>query len=461
MPGKCAKFAKLIYSWLILQRSPFILFMNYRKFKADYLFTGREPAARDTVLVTSEDGTIDALIPAAEAGEDIEQFTGMLSPGFVNCHCHLELSHLKGALPEMTGLTDFLLAVMKQRNSTPESIQSAISDAEKTMLLQGIVAVGDICNTTDTLPQKTGSPLYYHNFIETMGFMEKSAPDRFAHSRKIFEAFAQACPLPKMDYEVPLINRLTPIGANSLVPHAPYSVSSRLFDLVANFPGNHLLTIHNQESEAENAFYQSGQGDFLRLYESMGLDVSFFPGTGKRSLESYLPHFYRNQSFILVHNTATTEEDLLFAGNWQGKGNNGQAAPGNGQSGNGQSGNGRPVKNNGLFFCLCPNANLYIGGQLPDVDLLIRHRCAIVMGTDSLASNHQLSILEELKTLQREFPHLSTVTLLQWATANGAEALQLDSVLGDFTPGKKPGVLLIENLGGEQLTVKSQVRRLL
>ncbi len=96
-----------------------------------------------------------------------------------------------------------------------------------------------------------------------------------------------------------------------------------------------------------------------------------------------------------------------------------------------------------MFFCLCPNANLYISGQLPDPELLIKHDCRIVIGTDSLASNHQLSILEELKTLQRLFPRLAAASLLQWATANGAQALQLDKLLGSFSPGKQPGVLLI------------------
>jgi cytosine/adenosine deaminase-related metal-dependent hydrolase len=204
-----------------------------------------------------------------------------------------------------------------------------------------------------------------------------------------------------------------------------------------------LLTIHNQESEAENEFYRSGQGDFLRLYRAMGLDTSFFSGTGKRSLESYLPYFYGKndfQSLILVHNVATNEEDLHFAMN--GPHLSGQRSP-------------------DLFFCLCPNANLYISGELPDVELLIRHHCSIVIGTDSLASNHQLNILEELKTLQRQFPALSTPTLLKWATSNGAAALQLGDKLGSFSPGRQPGVLLIEGLEDQQLTAGSVARRLL
>jgi cytosine/adenosine deaminase-related metal-dependent hydrolase len=199
--------------------------------------------------------------------------------------------------------------------------------------------------------------------------------------------------------------------------------------LIADFPGNHLLTIHNQESGAENDFYRSGQGDFLRLYQALGLDISFWQGTGKRSLESYLPYFHPNQSIILVHNVATTAADLPHPA---------------------------PL----LFFCLCPNANLFIGGQLPDVDLLRQQDRTIVLGTDSLASNHQLSILEEIKTLQRVFPALPTPTLLKWATSNGARALQQEAALGSFLPGQRPGVLLIDRLEGKKFTGDSAVRRL-
>jgi len=386
--------------------------------------------AENAVLVTEEDGTVLDIIPFAEAGEGVETLNGILSPGFINCHCHLELSHMKGMVPEKTGLVDFLLAVMGGRNNgsgddPAETMAAAIAAAEESMLHCGIVAVGDICNTTNTLSQKAMGRLYYHNFIETMGFTEQGAAERFQQSCKIFEAFAEAYTLP--------------IEANSLVPHAPYSVSPRLFELVANFPGNHVLTIHNQESEAENEFYRNGQGDFLRLYKAIGLDTHFFKGTGKRSLPSYLPHFYRNQSLILVHNVATTEEDLRLAGAWR-------------ESGTTTGPN--------LYFCLCPNANLYISGQLPDVDMLVRSGRPIVLGTDSLASNHQLDILQEAKALQARFPELTTATLLSWATANGAEALQLDGVLGSFTPGRQPGVVLIEGGEGEQLTAGARAVRL-
>jgi len=406
-------------------------------------------ASPDSVLITTGEGIVQAIVPGSEAGEDAEVYSGVLSPGFVNCHCHLELSHMKGVIREGTGLVDFLSTVIRRRGevakaagadgggerggtsgmgagseSVEEKIREAIAAGEQEMLDNGIVAVGDICNTADTVAQKALGRMYYHNFIETMGFMEEGAAVRFGHSLTVFNAFAEAYQLP--------------IESNSIVPHAPYSVSGALFRLIAGFPGNHLLTIHNQESEAENEWQLSGKGDFLRLYQLLGLDVSFFKGTGKRSPESYLPYFYPNQSLILVHNVATGAEDV-------------RAAVGVGGAPRGPD----------LYFCLCPNANLYIGGQLPDVGLLHGQGCRIVIGTDSLASNHHLSILEELKTLQRAFPGLSTPTLLQWATAGGAEALQLERVLGTFAAGKQPGIVLIEGGEGDRLTAGANVRRLL
>lgn len=342
---------------------------------------------------------------------------------------------MKNVIPEKTGLTDFLLSVIKQRNFSPEMILQSIAGAEKEMLENGIVAVGDICNTTDTLSQKKLGNLYYHNFIETLGFAETTAWQRFEGSYAVFKQFAQQYSLP--------------IESNSIVPHAPYSVSKQLFELIANFPGNHLLTIHNQESTAENEFFQSGRGDLLKLYKEMGIDIAPFKASGKRGPVNYLGYFNKNQSLILVHNVTTDEEDLERLENDScGLAVKEEAAIGHAPSAN-------------LYFCLCPNANEYISGMLPDIDLLIKHNCKIVIGTDSLASNHQLSILEELKIIQKNFPHLETEILLQWATSNGAYALQLEDVIGNFEPGKQPGVVLIENIHNNRFTEKTRAKRII
>ena len=387
--------------------------MTYRKFKADYLFTGEGFAAADSVLVTTDEGIVQGVVPAAAAGEEVVYYPGLLSPGFVNCHCHLELSHLRGVIPERTGLVDFLSAVMRLRGGG-DAVAAAIAAGEQEMLDNGIVAVGDICNTTDTLEQKRLGRLAYTNFIETIGFIDGGAGMRFSGSRVVWEAFETVLP-----------------GANSIVPHAPYSVSPALFRLIAEHAGGRVLSIHNQESGEEDLFFLTGKGDFLRLYAALGLDVSFFKGTGRRSLESWLAYVDKRQPMIVVHDVATTKEDLRAAEGFD------------------------------LHFCLCPNANLYIGGVLPDVKLLMGSGRPIVVGTDSLASNHGLSILEELKTLTVAFPDLEMSELLRWATLNGARALGLDGELGSFAAGKKPGVVWLRDLEEGKLMAGTAVERLI
>jgi len=403
--------------------------MSYRKFRADQLFTGYQLLGKDSVLITDEQGVVESIAPYAEAGDEVEYLPGILSPGFINCHCHLELSHMKGTIPEKTGMTDFVLAIVQQRHHPDENILTAIEEAENEMLQNGIVAVGDICNNTLTLAQKKKRRLYYHNFIEASGFVPSIAEQRFARSLDFFNAYAQQYALP--------------IESNSIVPHAPYSVSPELFKRIIHFPGNHILTMHNQESIAEEELFINNKGDFQRMFEGMNIDISFFQPSGKNSLQTVLPYFLRNQTLILVHNVTTSEKDISHLKKV------------------GYSSPDSQLPTPDLFFCICPNANLYIGNGLPNIDLLINSNIPIVMGTDSLASNHQLSILEEIKTLQHHFPTLDLLELLQWATINGAKALQLEEMLGSFEKGKRPGVLLIKNGPVDGIGGSSKVERLL
>jgi len=384
--------------------------MPHKKFRAGQLFDGYDLLDDRQVLITTQEGIVDNIVPLNEAGDDVQLLDGILTPGFINCHCHLELSHMKGMIGEGTGLMDFVFKVVTQRHLPEEEILHAIQKAEDEMLANGIVAVGDICNNTLTLPQKTKKRIHYHNFIEASGFNPQIAASRFERSLSFFKEYIG----------------LIPAERNSIVPHAPYSVADELWDKIIHFPGNHLQTIHNQETIAENEWFIDKKGDFVDFYKQMNIDVSFFGATGKSSLQSYLLKFLKNQSLILVHNVHTSEEDLLFA----------------------------KATGKEIAWCFCPNANHYIGGQLPAIDLFIDHDCPIVLGTDSLASNHQLSVLEEIKTIRRYFPGIARDELLRWATINGARALQMDKLLGSFEPGKQPGVLLCKS-------DLSSVRRLL
>jgi cytosine/adenosine deaminase-related metal-dependent hydrolase len=412
----------------------------YRKFTADYIFTGQEIIPGNKVLITDENGVIIDLAAFADAGDDIENFTGMLCPGFVNAHCHLELSHMKGHISQHTGLINFILKVVFERNFEEAIILAAIETAENEMLQNGIVAVGDICNNAITIAQKSKRKLHYHNFIETSGFIGATAKTRFKTSEVIYQAFA------------------TQLPANSIVPHAPYSVSPELFELINIYPNNKTLTIHNQETAAENELFQNKEGDFLTMYQQMNIDVSGFKASGKSSLQTYLPALSNYQSLILVHNVCTNADDIEFE-----KLHTLHLQPPSTIFNNLQppSTTFNHFQPPSTHYCLCPNANLYITGQLPDVNLLVEQQCNIVLGTDSLASNHKLNILEEIKTLQQHFASIPLQTMLQWATINGAKALQTDATLGSFEKGKTPGVVHIDQLNGLSLTQASCSKRIL
>jgi len=400
--------------------------MPYQKFKADYIFTGTEMLHRNHVLITDEQGFVESIVETKDAGDDVQYFKGMLTPGFINCHCHLELSHMKGKIPNRTGLVSFLITVIQQRGSSPEEIFTAMRNAEQELYNSGTVAVGDICNTADTIGLKQKSKLRYYNFIESLGFSESNAAQRFAFSNTVADQFAQ-------------LQTTNHKPQTAIVPHAPYSVSKNLFKLINENAAGKTIAIHNQETAAEDELYKTGTGDFLRLYKSAGLDNSSFKPSGKSSLQTYFPLLNKAQNLLLVHNTCISQEDIDFTN--------------------------QPINqstNQQVFFCLCPNANLYIEGRMPPFDLLRKNNCNIVIGTDSYASNWSLNMLDEIKRIQHESAFtIATEEILKWATINGATALQMNETLGSFEKGKQPGVVLIDEMVNQHITAKSTAERLL
>jgi imidazolonepropionase-like amidohydrolase len=103
---------------------------------------------------------------------------------------------------------------------------------------------------------------------------------------------------------------------------------------------------------------------------------------------------------------------------------------------------------------------LYIEQRLPPVELLLKHNCKIVLGTDSYASNWQLSIAAEIKTICTCFPQLELEKILQWATKNGAGALRQIS-LGTIEKGKNPGLVLLETSPGNENLITGESRRII
>ena len=135
----------------------------------------------------------------------------------------------------------------------------------------------------------------------------------------------------------------------------------------------------------------------------------------------------------MVHNTCTNLKDIYFIKRFDRK----------------------------VHFCFCPGANLYIENRLPKVELFVDQGFNLALGTDSLASNTKLCILNEMRILQAKFPSLSTERLIQWGTINGAKFLGIDDDKGTIEPGKTPGLNLITGLDGVNFTADTKVKRLI
>lgn len=367
---------------------------------ASYIYPVASAPVKDGVLAIDAEGTVVAVLTAAEAADlqvkDVKRYEGLLVPGFVNTHCHLELSSLKGKIARHTGLPQFVQSVMKLRTADEYELDAAMVRMDREMHANGIVAVGDISNISASKIIKRGSLIWYHTFLEVMGF-----------NPAVVETVVERA--------MNLKEQLAPLSV-SLVPHAPYSVSERLFKVLNQIASqeNSCLSIHNQETADEDAFFESKDGAFLELYQAMGLDIGFFKAPGKTSLQAYLPLLPISQRTLLVHNTYTSRADVVFA----------------------------KANHPNLYWCLCPNANLYIENRLPDVNMFRAECLRITLGTDSLASNNALSIFAEMQTLQEHFA-VPVEELLQWATLNGAEFMGITDRYGSLESGKRPGINLL------------------
>ena len=181
-----------------------------------------------------------------------------------------------------------------------------------------------------------------------------------------------------------------------------------------------VICIHNQETDDENRMFEQADGELLKAMQKFAPEMDNYKASGKSSLQTYLLSYSGAERMLLVHNTFTSKEDIEFT-------------------------HQIPVE---IYWCFCPNANEYIEGQQPDYDLFLNENCTI--GTDSLASNSRLSVLDELKTLSKKNASIPLTTLIKWATFNGAQFLGFNE-LGSIEKGKSPGLNLIKNIDLENL----------
>lgn len=388
-------------------------------FSSQYIITNCGAPLKRALIITSDDGTILNVKDTEgdlEEKQSLEFHNGIIIPGFVNCHCHLELSHMKNSIARGSGLSEFIETVRSTRGNTNEAIISSAYSADNDQYTEGIVLCADICNTSLSFDIKKKSKISYLSLLEAFGIDPEKAGKRLDEIMKVAEK-AEEMRLPY-----------------AIVPHSVYSTSLSLFRLLRGKNENNKFTsIHFMESEGEKQFLDKHSGPLMACYEKSGLAPTRLE-TVSSHVDAVMNEITSNGNLMLVHNTFADKKTIKDV-----------------------------QKRDNLFWCLCPNSNLYIENKVPPLDLLKEEGCEIVIGTDSLASNNRLSILGELKTLQLYFPSLSIEEMVAWATLNGARALGKEDLFGKIETGKKPGLLLLQNVDLQNLKLlpESFVTRLI
>lgn len=374
-----------------------------RRIASNYLYTPQGLLSHPLVEADDE-GRICAVGQCAEPDRlpGVEFHAGILLPGLIDAHCHLELSCLRGQFPEGMGFARFLGMMHDARaRFSPEERARAAAAADDELWREGVQGVGDVASGESAFGVKAQSRIAYRTFVEVFGLNAGSA-DRMR----------------------PLLRHPN----TSLTPHAVYSVQDTLFRAVCA-EGDAPLSIHFLESPAEAELFLN-RGALWEWYLQLGVSCDFlFYGLPAERIVESIP---RDRSVILVHDCCVTQMDIdLIMNHFR--------AP--------------------VWWCLCPRSNHFISRRLPPVDLLRRNGLNICLGTDSLASNARLSLLHEMQMLRG----VPLCEVLKWATLNGAAALGMKNALGEVLPGRRCGLNLLSGIDYErmELTDQSRIRRII
>ena len=396
-----------------------------KRFAAQYVYTltSREPL-RNAFVEVEEDGSVLRIGPCEEGEERME---GAIVPGFVNAHCHVELSYMKGLFRKGTGMAGFIDQINALRDSfSPEDKLAFLREAMDDMWEQGVVAMADISNCDDSFAVKAAHPMYTSTFLEVFGANPAECQEVMRRVRALQEK-AQA------------------LGLDAApTPHSCYTMSPDLVTAssVAGLESGY-LSFHSEESEEEEEMMMFGRGPMWDNRKANGIPTP--PVTGTTSLEYFLNRILAGGlrapvpgHVLLVHECCLVPEGALLA---------------------------KKVLQE-PFLAVCPLSNLFIHKMLPPIPVMRESGIPICVGTDSLSSNDALCMVDELYCLQQAFPEVTLGELLEWACLNGARFLGKEDVLGTLEPGKKPGLVYISSChaargeASPRLTAQSKSHRL-
>jgi cytosine/adenosine deaminase-related metal-dependent hydrolase len=328
--------------------------------------------------------------PDAPTGTVCDLGPGVLLPGLVNAHCHLELSHLAGVAPLGEGFVPWVEALVGARPGFDEDeVRTALETEIAGVVERGTAGVGDISNRLDHVDLLTASGLAGAVFLEVLAW----DPARVAETEAwIGERLARAAPRAGGRVRV------------RLAAHAPHSVSPELLRRLAE--REHLGSVHLAESPEESRYLRSGDGEWAGFLRRRGLGHVAFEPPGESPVQYVDGLGLLRPGLLAVHGVHLDDADR------------------------------QTLARRGVSVALCPRSNRNLGVGQADAPALLEAGVPLCLGTDSLASVETLDVLDEAAELARQFPGLDAGDIVRMATAGGAEALGLED-LGTLAPGKR------------------------
>jgi len=350
--------------------------------------------------LTVQGGSILAVEPTGLRTPDIDLGNAAIIPGFVNAHTHLDLSGLRGKTPPRVEITEWLREVIQhRRGQSREQIQKDIADGWAESLTSGTTLIGDIAAQGMSWPILRAAPLRSVVFYEILGLSRTRA----------HQAWAAACAW---------IHQHRPTSAcrPGLSTHAPYSVRASLFRAAASFSQEHHLPLatHLAESSAELILLSQHQGTFVPFLKDLGV---------------WDPEGLVDGPETVVDLHANVPTALFVHGNYL---------------------DPRRPTPRGASIIYCPRTHAAFGHKPYPLMAFLAAGARVALGTDSLASNPDLSMLNEARYLHKRLPDLPWDCLLRMATLTGAEALGWSVETGSLTVGKSADfvVLRMPNVDG-------------
>lgn len=379
--------------------------MDIRRIAASFVYTldADEPIKNGYVEYDAADGRIVAV---GECGPDDEVLPGAIVPGFVNSHCHIELSHLHGKFRKGTGMAGFIDQINALRDWAGADVKARLTQEwMDKMWKDGVSAMSDISNDDSSFKVKSSHKLYTRTFLEVFG----SEPDMCEGVMADVTALKSVADAEGIDA--------------APTPHSCYTMSPQLLSAsaAAGLESGY-LSYHSQESQEEEDLLISGSGAMYENRKRSGMSTP--PVTGESSLKYFIDRLAAakpapyDEHILLVHNVCLKQDDIDAA---------------------------KKVMNN-VYWAICPLSNIFIHNALPPVPLMRRNGLAITVGTDSLSSNDDLDMVKELVCIRQNFSEIPMNEILVWACLNGARFLSKEKALGSLTPGKTPGIVFVSNV---------------